>query len=355
MTELTRRHYLGGSIGAALALGASGIGIAGENNQPTSQPTEETPVKPAPSPEEEAQASPEETLLVSFIQIDSEGSDLEANLKKADQYFRWAAERGSDIALLPEMFSIGYNGYYEGGEEAKKKWQSQAVPRDGEWVQHFAKLAKELSMAIGVTYLEEWPGAPRNSLTIFDRHGKELLTYAKIHTCDFAAFEAATTPGDDFHVAELDTAKGPVSTGAMICYDREFPEAARTLMLKGAELVLVPNACTLDDLRIAQFQVRAHENSVMMCMTNYPEPKYTMNGRSVAFDVAGNPIAEAPAEAGIYTAPFVMPAMRSYRERTIWGNSFRRPHRYGALTEFYDLPVFRRKNGFGEDFDPRKR
>ena len=47
--------------------------------------------------------------------------------------------------------------------------------------------------------------------------------------------ERHLTPGDGFHVAELDTAEGPVKVGAMICYDREFPESARILMLQGAE------------------------------------------------------------------------------------------------------------------------
>ena len=62
--------------------------------------------------------------------------------------------------------------------------------------------------------------------------------YAKVHTCDFGA-ERALTPGDGFYVTELDTACGLVRVGAMICYDREFPESARILMLKGAELIPV--------------------------------------------------------------------------------------------------------------------
>ena len=77
---------------------------------------------------------------------------------------------------------------------------------------------------------------------MFDRRGRCTLTYAKVHTCDFEA-ERNLTPGDDFYVAELDTREGPVAIGAMICYDREFPESARILMLKGAESILVPNAC----------------------------------------------------------------------------------------------------------------
>lgn len=66
-----------------------------------------------------------------------------------------------------------------------------------------------------------------------------------MHTCDFDK-EAALTPGDDFYVAALDTPHGPLNVGALICYDREFPESARLLMLKGAEVILTPNACELE-------------------------------------------------------------------------------------------------------------
>ena len=88
-------------------------------------------------------------------------------------------------------------------------------------------------------YLEEYDPLPRNTLTVFDRHGKVVLTYSKVHTCDFEA-ERNLTPGNDFMCLDLNTATGNVKLGAMICYDREFPESARILMLKGAEVILVP-------------------------------------------------------------------------------------------------------------------
>ena len=108
----------------------------------------------------------------------------------------------------------------------------------------FAMRGNVLDMAIGVTLLEAWPGGPRNTLVLFDRRGERKLTYAKVHTCDFDV-ERNLTPGDGFFVTELDTAAGPVQVGAMICFDREFPESARILMLQGAELILTPNACPM--------------------------------------------------------------------------------------------------------------
>ena len=59
----------------------------------------------------------------------------------------------------------------------------------------------------------------------------------------------------------------------MICFDREFPESARILMLKGAEIILTPNACEMEDNRICQFKTRAYENMVGVVLANYAAPQ----------------------------------------------------------------------------------
>ena len=70
----------------------------------------------------------------------------------------------------------------------------------------------------------------------------------------------------------------------MICYDREFPESARILMLKGAEIILVPNACPMEINRLSQLRGRAYENMVGIATVNYPLGKPDCNGHSSAFD-----------------------------------------------------------------------
>ncbi len=145
-------------------------------------------------------------------------------------------------------------------------------------------------MAIAVTYLERSPAGPRNALTLFDCCGREALTYAKVHTCSFDLPEQALAPGAEFPVARLETGAGPVVVGAMICFDREFPESARILMLKGAEIIITPNACELEANRLGQFRARAYENMVGVAMANYAAPQE--NGHStvvdpIAFDAEG--------------------------------------------------------------------
>ncbi len=85
-------------------------------------------------------------------------------------------------------------------------------------------------------------------------------------------------------MTELDTENGKVNIGAMICYDREFPESARILMLKGAEIILVPNACPMEINRLSQLRARAFENMVGIATANYAYGQPDCNGHSSAFD-----------------------------------------------------------------------
>ncbi len=274
---------------------------------------------------------------VALLQMNSCGTDQAANLAKGEEFCRRASEMGADMALFPEMWNIGYKFFDPTQPGASEQWALQAIGQADHFVAHFQALARELNLAVALTYLERWPGAPRNSVSLIDRHGQILFTYAKVHTCDFD-MESALTPGDDFYVAALDMAEGEVKVGAMICFDREFPESARILMLKGAELILAPNACELETNRLGQFRARAMENMVGMAMTNYAAPQE--NGHSVAFD--GMPfttdgvsrdttIVEAGADEGVYIAEFDLDKLRAWREAEVWGNAFRKPSRYGVL------------------------
>ena len=176
---------------------------------------------------------------------------LAENLEKGIRFCKQAKAMGADLALFPEMWSNGYRIY----NRPVAQWAAEAVPAEGGFVGAFQSLAKELNMAVGITLLEQYEPAPRNTLILFDRFGKRAFTYAKVHTCDFDV-ERNLTPGEDFYVASLDTARGEIKVGAMICYDREFPESARILMLKGAELILVPNACPMEINRLSQLRAR---------------------------------------------------------------------------------------------------
>lgn len=284
-------------------------------------------------------------LKIALLQI-MDGGSLSANLRIGLDACRRAKALGADIALFPEMWSSGYTIPEDIGE-----LKALAVPAHGDFVNRFGALAAELDMAICVTLLEAYEPLPRNTLVLFDRHGERVMTYAKVHTCDFGD-ECRLTAGGEFFVTELDTAIGAVKVGAMICYDREFPESARILMLKGAEIVLVPNACPMEINRLSQLRGRAYENMMGIATCNYPEAKPDCNGHSSAFDgVAYLPelsgsrdtcILEAGGAEGVYIAEFDMDMLRAYRSEEVHGNAYRRPEKYSLLTdERIDEPFIR--------------
>lgn len=302
-------------------------------------------------------------IKIALLQLISHADDQETNLHKGEEYCRKAKEQGADIAVFPEMWSIGYTPFNQDifhqdftaehaikYAEDIKKWQNKAISLNSDFVQLFRKLAKELNMAIAITFLEKYSGAPRNAASLIDRHGNIQFTYGKVHTCDFSS-EAVCTPGDQFYVCDLDTEKGNVKVGMMICYDREFPESARILMLKGAEIILIPNACEMEENRIAQLKTRAYENMVGVALANYASPQN--DGHSCAFDgIAFNQngssrntcIAMGDEKEGIIVAEFDMEKIRDWRQRETWGNAYRKPGQYQLLISKEILAPFVRKN-----------
>ena len=112
-------------------------------------------------------------------------------------------------------------------------------------------------------------------------------------------------------------------------------------MLKGAEIILVPNACPMEINRLSQLRARAFENMLGIATVNYALGQPDCNGHSSAFDgIAYHPnaagsrdtlIFEAGEAEGIYSASFPMDEIRRYREHEIHGNAYRHPHKYMLL------------------------
>jgi len=295
-------------------------------------------------------------LRIGLLQMPPNSNQL-WNLQKGEEYCRTAKAQGADIALFPEMVNIGYHAVDFEKPQGMDEWKNMAIDRHGTFVQHFQQLARELDMAIVITYLEKTADLPKNSASLIDRHGDIKMTYSKVHTVDPFPMETAITPGDDFYVTDLDTRIGAVKVGIMTCYDREFPESARILMLKGAEIILTPNACTLDTMRLIQFRVRAWENALVTAMTNYAGTAEddSYNGRSCAFYPNGEKIMMADKEARVYMVPVDMRKVREYRNWSYWGNAYRRPHKYEEIISPEVEAPFIRKDGFGRPFNRLKR
>lgn len=275
-------------------------------------------------------------VKIALLQLLPE-KDLAGQLKKGKIACIRAKETGADIALFPEMWSDGY-----ALPQDRSELDALSIDADSEFVHSFGKLAGELQMAIGITFLEKHEPKPLNSMILFDRNGLEKLHYSKVHTCDFD-LEKVLSPGDDFYVTDLDIGKGTVKIGSMICFDREFPESARILMLKGAEIILAPNACPMEINRLSALRTRAYENMLAVATCNYPKGQPDCNGHSTVFDgvawledepdVRDMCILEASEDEGIYLAEIDMDMLRAYREKEVMGSKYRHPDKYDMINK----------------------
>lgn len=281
---------------------------------------------------------------IGLVQEKAVANDIDMNLKLGLKYVKKGKELGVDIVLFPEMWSNGYNPPYEDAfnnpfdesyEKERKKWLEEAIDEESNYVKSFREIAKELQIGVVITYLSKGKKAPQNTALVIDKTGEILMKYSKVHTCDFS-LEALFQGGEEFKVCDFNGVK----VGIMICYDREFPESARILMLKGAEIILVPNACDMNPARINQLSTRAFENMVGVVMANYPGEKW---GNSCAyspivFDESGNYIDNTIVKAnsleeGIIVAEFDLDKIRDYRRNETWGNAYRKVKAYDKLID----------------------
>lgn len=165
------------------------------------------------------------------------GRDVEANIKKAEEKVREAAREGANIILLSELFERQYfcqERQYEYYAFAKSLEENDAVS-------HFRKVAAELSVVLPISFYERDGSILYNSVAVIDADGTVLGVYRKTHIPDdhFYQEKFYFTPGNTgFKV--WDTRYARIGVG--ICWDQWFPETARAMAVKGAELLFYPTA-----------------------------------------------------------------------------------------------------------------
>ena len=163
--------------------------------------------------------------------------NVSENIAKADTMVREAASKGAQIILLPELFERQYfcqERQYEYYEFANTVEENEAI-------NHFKKVAAELSVVIPVSFYEKDGNVLYNSVAVIDADGTVLGVYRKTHIPDdhFYQEKFYFTPGNTgFKVWETKYAK----IGVGICWDQWFPETARSMALLGAELLFYPTA-----------------------------------------------------------------------------------------------------------------
>lgn len=162
---------------------------------------------------------------------------VEENINKADQMVRQAAAQGANIILLPELFERPYFC-----QERRYEYYAYAKPvMENDAVLHFMEVAKELHVVLPISFYEKDGNVLYNSIAIIDADGTMLGVYRKTHIPDDHYYQEKFyfTPGNTGFCV-WNTAFGTIGVG--ICWDQWFPEAARAMAVKGAEILLYPTA-----------------------------------------------------------------------------------------------------------------
>ena len=259
-----------------------------------------------------------------ILQMRSRNRELQNNISTVIEKMEDAKRNRAELLLLPECFITGYDLTID---------NDSALTTDD--LKPLCEKAKEWQIGVVATAITQGHEKPQNAAFVIDKNGEILMQYAKVHTCDFAD-EKALESGNEFKVCDF----GGVKLGVMICYDREYPESARILMLKGAEIILVPNDCESMKPRVQALSTRAYENMCGVAMAN---PNGRNAGNSCAFspicwdedgECIDNTLLLADDESeGLFYAEFDMEKLRCYREREMLGNTFRKVKAYAPLLD----------------------
>jgi beta-ureidopropionase len=261
------------------------------------------------------------------------GPDKDANVEHAMMLVRRAAAEGAQILCLPEVFFSEFKiteldyAFFE---------MAETVP--GPTTERVGVLARELGVVvIAPVYERVGRSVYYNTAAVMDADGTLVGIYRKQHIPMSSLFyeKLYFKPGN-LGYPVFQTRFGRV--GVYICHDRHYPEGARILALRGAEVILIPVATPTASLSVDVFEleIRAHAvfNEVFVAAVNRvgTEGQLSYYGRSLICDPDGQVLSQAGSEEEILCTDMDFALID--RRRLLWQfYRDRRPHTYGALTE----------------------
>jgi N-carbamoylputrescine amidase len=269
------------------------------------------------------------------------GWDRDENIRNAERLVREAKAKGADIVLLQELFETPYFC-----QDQRADLFALAAPADeNPALARLSRLAAELEVVLPVSFFERANNAHYNAIAILDADGRRLGIYRKSHIPDGPGYREKFyfNPGDTgFKVWQTRHA----AIGVGICWDQWFPEAARAMALKGAEILFYPTAigsepqdAALDSKDHWQTVMRGHAGANLMPLVaanrigreEMRDSAITFYGSSFIAGPQGQKVAEAPRDReAVITASFDLDAIRA--QRAAWGLfRDRRPDLYEPL------------------------
>lgn len=178
-------------------------------------------------------------------------ADRAANIEKLQRHIRQAAAEGAELVVLQEL----HNGlYFCQTEDTSLFDQAELIP--GPSTELFGALAKELGIVLVLSLFERRaPGLYHNTAVVLERDGSIAGKYRKMHIPDDPAYyeKFYFTPGD-LGFEPIDTSVGRL--GVLVCWDQWYPEAARLMAMRGAELLIYPTAIGWESSDTAEEKAR---------------------------------------------------------------------------------------------------
>lgn len=255
-------------------------------------------------------------MRIAAIQLSSQDS-VEQNLAAVSAVLAEARSARADVALLPENFA------FFGGEDAKRA-AAESI-EDGPITTFVREAAVRLGMAIiagGLPERSADPLRPFNTCLAVGPNGDILAKYRKIHLFDVTtpdgavyAESQATSAGEEVRTVNIEG----VTVGLSVCYDLRFPELYRILSAKGASVLVVPAAFTLQtgkDHWTPLLRARAIENQCYVVAAaqwgKHPGGRQTY-GKSMIIEPWGDVVAQVPDGVGFTVAEIDLERIQNVR------------------------------------------
>lgn len=270
-------------------------------------------------------------------------SNYEENVEKAISMVEKCAKEGANVILLQELFS---NLYFCQVEDYNKFSLAESY-KTSKLIETFKEVAKKYHVVLPISFFEKSGVNYFNSLVMIDADGKELGLYRKTHIPTGECYEEKFyfSPGDTgFKVFK--TMYGNIGVG--ICWDQWFPEVARILTLKGAELIVYPTAIGSEPVLVRDSMPHwrntmcghAAANIIPVLASNRVgkenagKSSMVFQGCSFISDQYGNVVEELNrSEEGFKIHEFDLDSIN--KERVDWGVfRDRRPECYKELTQY---------------------
>ncbi|RLS69214.1 MAG: carbon-nitrogen hydrolase family protein [Planctomycetota bacterium] len=276
-------------------------------------------------------------MKIACVQTDVSFKDINANLSSLEATVRNEVNQGTELTVFPECYSTGY--CFDSLAEAMEF--SESVP--GPSTDRVAKLCAELKTHVVFGMLEKSGDDLFNVAVLIGPDGL-IGCYRKVHL-PYLGVDRFTTPGDrPFEVFEA----AGVRIGMLICYDGGFPEAARVLSIRGADLIVLPTNWPPGGSYMAEFSIncRAMENGIYFAAVNRigTENGFSFIGKSRICSPVGATINSIDdASTGILRTEIDPMVARTKRIVRVPGKHLidrmadRRPEMYAAICEPHSL------------------